>query len=63
MAIRAAVEDMRLKSGLADILKGGVIMDVLNATQDKIASEAGGDGARTNVCLPIFAVTAACQHE
>ena len=32
---------MRVKSGLADILKGGVIMDVTNAEQAKIAEDAG----------------------
>ena len=31
----------RLKSGLAQMLKGGVIMDVTNAAQAKIAEEAG----------------------
>ena len=28
---------MRVKSGLAEMLKGGVIMDVVNAEQAKIA--------------------------
>ena len=32
---------MRVKSGLAEMLKGGVIMDVVNADQAKIAEEAG----------------------
>jgi len=32
---------MRLKSGLAEMLKGGVIMDVVNAEQAKIAEDAG----------------------
>ena len=32
---------MRVKSGLAEMLKGGVIMDVTNADQAKIAEEAG----------------------
>src|SRR3978361_2277720 len=32
---------MRVKSGLADMLKGGVIMDVVNAEQAKIAEAAG----------------------
>lgn len=31
----------RLKSGLAQMLKGGVIMDVVNASQAKIAEDAG----------------------
>jgi len=32
---------MRVKSGLADMFKGGVIMDVTNAEQAKIAEDAG----------------------
>lgn len=32
---------IRLKTGLAEMLKGGVIMDVTDATQAKIAEEAG----------------------
>ncbi len=32
---------LRLKTGLADMLKGGVIMDVTNAEQAKIAEDAG----------------------
>src|SRR6202165_2957428 len=32
---------MRVKSGLAEMLKGGVIMDVVNADQAKIAEAAG----------------------
>ena len=31
----------RLKVGLAEMLKGGVIMDVTNAEQAKIAEDAG----------------------
>ncbi len=41
-------ESFRLKVGLAEMLKGGVIMDVTNAEQARIAEEAGavrGDGA------------------
>ena len=34
-------EQFRLKVGLAEMLKGGVIMDVMNAEQAKIAEEAG----------------------
>jgi pyridoxal 5'-phosphate synthase pdxS subunit len=34
-------EDFRLKVGLAEMLKGGVIMDVVNADQAKIAEDAG----------------------
>src|SRR5579884_958036 len=32
---------MRVKSGLADMLKGGVIMDVVTAEQARIAESAG----------------------
>src|SRR5262249_58564296 len=32
---------MRVKSGLAEMLKGGVIMDVVDAEQAKVAEEAG----------------------
>src|SRR4051794_25848299 len=32
---------MRVKTGLAEMLKGGVIMDVVNADQAKIAEDAG----------------------
>ena len=31
----------RVKAGLAEMLKGGVIMDVVNAEQAKIAEDAG----------------------
>ncbi|HVV43993.1 MAG TPA: pyridoxal 5'-phosphate synthase lyase subunit PdxS, partial [Bryobacteraceae bacterium] len=34
-------EDFRLKVGLAEMLKGGVIMDVVNAEQAVIAEKAG----------------------
>ena len=34
-------EDFRLKVGLAEMLKGGVIMDVTNAEQAEIAEKAG----------------------
>ncbi len=34
-------EDFRIKTGLAEMLKGGVIMDVTNAEQAKIAEDAG----------------------
>ncbi|HOC24161.1 MAG TPA: pyridoxal 5'-phosphate synthase lyase subunit PdxS, partial [bacterium] len=35
------IENMRVKIGLAEMLKGGVIMDVTTAEQAKIAEEAG----------------------
>ncbi|MCX8014083.1 MAG: pyridoxal 5'-phosphate synthase lyase subunit PdxS, partial [Rectinema sp.] len=34
-------EQWRIKVGLAEMLKGGVIMDVTNAAQAKIAERAG----------------------
>src|SRR5919202_770471 len=37
----AEVGTLRVKSGLAEMLKGGVIMDVVTAEQAKIAEEAG----------------------
>ena len=54
---------MRVKSGLAEMLKGGVIMDVVDAEQAKIAEEAGavrGDGARARA-RPTSAATAASR--
>ncbi len=45
----AEIGTMRVKSGLAEMLKGGVIMDVTTAEQARIAEDAGrrrGDGAR-----------------
>jgi pyridoxal 5'-phosphate synthase pdxS subunit len=37
----AEIGTMRVKGGLAEMLKGGVIMDVVNAEQAKIAEDAG----------------------
>src|SRR3954447_3662135 len=37
----AELGTMRVKSGLAEMLKGGVIMDVTNAEHARIAEEAG----------------------
>ena len=37
----AEIGTMRVKSGLAEMLKGGVIMDVVNAEQAKLAEDAG----------------------
>ena len=36
-----ASTSLRLKIGLAEMLKGGVIMDVMNVEQARIAEEAG----------------------
>ena len=41
MAAMHETGTMRVKSGLAEMLKGGVIMDVVDADQAKIAEEAG----------------------
>ncbi len=38
---RYAPHSLRLKTGLAEMLKGGVIMDVMNVEQARIAEEAG----------------------
>src|SRR5947207_15442451 len=37
----AEIGTMRVKSGLAEMLKGGVIMDVTDADQARISEEAG----------------------
>src|SRR5262245_62574217 len=37
----AEIGTMRVKSGLAEMLKGGVIMDVTDAEQARIAEDAG----------------------
>src|SRR5262245_66675254 len=37
----AEIGTLRVKTGLAEVLKGGVIMDVVNADQAKIAEDAG----------------------
>ena len=45
----AATGTFTVKRGLADMLRGGVIMDVVDAEQAKIAEDAGrggGDGPR-----------------
>ncbi len=41
IAAMAELGTMRVKSGLAEMLKGGVIMDVVTADQARIAEEAG----------------------
>ena len=43
----------RVKRGLADMMKGGVIMDVVNAEQARIAEDAGLNpphGCRMGIC-------------
>ena len=39
--VQSSREKFRLKVGLAEMLKGGVIMDVTNAEQARIAEDAG----------------------
>ena len=41
IGVMAEIGTMRVKSGLAEMLKGGVIMDVTTAEQARIAEEAG----------------------
>src|SRR5687767_15853348 len=43
---------MRVKSGLAEMLKGGVIMDVTTAEQAKIAEDAGAVAVRALERVP-----------
>ena len=40
-SITMATPPFNVKAGLAQMLKGGVIMDVVNAEQARIAEEAG----------------------
>ena len=45
-------ESFRLKSGLAEMLKGGVIMDVTNAEQALIAEKAGATAVMALIKVP-----------
>ncbi len=45
-------ESFRLKSGLAEMLKGGVIMDVTNAEQARIAEDAGAVAVMALIKVP-----------
>ena len=45
-------EQFRLKVGLAEMLKGGVIMDVTNAEQAKIAEDAGAQAVMALERMP-----------
>ena len=42
----------RVKRGMAEMLKGGVIMDVVTPEQARIAEGAGAVAARTWPCRP-----------
>ena len=51
---------LRLKVGLAEMLKGGVIMDVMNVEQARIAEEAGATSVMALERVPaIFELRAA----
>ena len=43
----------RVKRGMAEQLKGGVIMDVVNAEQAKIAEDAGAAGDRIGTGIEV----------
>ena len=43
---------LRVKSGLAEMLKGGVIMDVTDAEQARIAEDAGAATPRPDLETP-----------
>jgi len=45
-------DQFRLKVGLAEMLKGGVIMDVMNAEQAEIAQEAGASAVMALERIP-----------
>lgn len=45
------VGTVRVKRGMAEMQKGGVIMDVINAEQAKIAEEAGGVATPADAAL------------
>jgi hypothetical protein len=54
------VGTLRVKTGLAEMLKGGVIMDVTTAEQAKIAEDAGACAVRpSSACPPTSAGMAA----
>ena len=58
----AEIGTMRVKSGLAEMLKGGVIMDVTTAEQAQIAEEAGAVAVMALERVPpIFALKAASR--
>ena len=42
---------LKVKTGLADMLKGGVIMDVTTVEQAKIAEEAGAVSVMAQMCI------------
>ena len=53
---------LRLKTGLAEMLKGGVIMDVMSVEQAEVAEEAGAVAVMALERVPaIFAPKAASR--
>ncbi|GAC1636758.1 MAG: hypothetical protein NVS9B14_16010 [Candidatus Acidiferrum sp.] len=59
----SASNEWRVKVGLAEMLKGGVIMDVVNVEQARIAEDAGAVAvmALERVCRRTFAKKAASR--
>ena len=49
-----------VKSGLAQMLKGGVIMDVVNAEQARIAEEAGACAVMVITSFRIYIILLKC---
>ena len=50
------------KKGLAQMLKGGVIMDVVTPEQAKIAEKAGEKNKQNKKTVVIFLKTPACKN-
>jgi len=54
---------LRLKTGLAEMLKGGVIMDVMSVQQAEVAEKAGATAVmRWSACPPSSAPRAGFAH-
>ena len=52
----------RVKRGMAEMLKGGVIMDVVTPEQARIAEGAGAVAVMAlSACRPTFALRAGCR--
>ena len=50
MTEKSTTGTFRVKRGLAEMLKGGVIMDVVDAEQAKVAEEAGAAAVMVAWC-------------
>ena len=57
-----ASSSLRLKTGLAEMLKGGVIMDVMNVEQARIAEEAGATSVMAKARIGHFAEAQVLQE-